>query len=106
MREARRSRGFSAGYCTTGESLRHEYNSLHISRLFAPLDSDDSRHDEALASRIAALNLLDLSLDHLGLVTRTGNEKAGEKGDTEIGLARIVEQIGDGKSSKRGDREC
>lgn len=32
-----------------------------------PTNSDDVSHDEALASRIAALNLLDLGLEHLGV---------------------------------------
>lgn len=32
-----------------------------------PSNSDDLSHDEALSSRIAALNLLDLSLEHLGV---------------------------------------
>jgi len=36
-------------------------------RLFIPAGSDDSSHDAALSSRIAALNLLDLSLAHLDL---------------------------------------
>jgi len=36
-------------------------------RLFTPSSSDDLSHDEALSSRIAALNLLDLSLENLGV---------------------------------------
>lgn len=36
-------------------------------RIFCPASSGDSQEDENLASRIAALNLLDLSLEHLGL---------------------------------------
>lgn len=60
--------------------------------LFCPLESDDSRHDEALASRIAALNMLELSLDHLGLITRPDNE--AQPGTIASGLERIVEQIG------------
>lgn len=32
-----------------------------------PTNSDDLSHDEALASRIAALNMLDLGLEHLGV---------------------------------------
>lgn len=35
-----------------------------------PSGSDDASHDEALSSRIAALNMLDLSLDHLGVDVR------------------------------------
>ncbi|EIN09471.1 hypothetical protein PUNSTDRAFT_67044 [Punctularia strigosozonata HHB-11173 SS5] len=36
-------------------------------RLFSPLTSDDASHDEALSSRVAALNLVDLGLEHLGV---------------------------------------
>ena len=36
-------------------------------RLFTPSDSDDLSHDEALSSRIAALNLVDLNLENLGV---------------------------------------
>ena len=36
-------------------------------RLYRPLNSDDASHDEALSSRVAALNILDLTLDNLGL---------------------------------------
>lgn len=34
-------------------------------RLFLPSTSDDASHNEALSSRIAALNMLDLGLEHL-----------------------------------------
>ncbi|GMK54659.1 hypothetical protein CspeluHIS016_0112450 [Cutaneotrichosporon spelunceum] len=64
---------------------------LH-NRLFSPLNSDDARHDEALASRIAALNMLDLSLDHLGLITRPSGE--ADKGALARGLATLVDDIG------------
>lgn len=64
-------------------------------RLFSPLDSDDTKHDEALASRIAALNMLDLSLDHLGLITRPEDED--EPGTIADGLAKIVNDIGEGE---------
>lgn len=62
-------------------------------RLFSPLNSDDGRHDEALASRIAALNMLELSLDHLGLITRPDDEEV--PGRIAGGLASIVDKIGD-----------
>ncbi|KAI0630746.1 hypothetical protein C8Q77DRAFT_1063148 [Trametes polyzona] len=41
--------------------------SLFYDRLFMPPGSDDVSHDEALSSRIAAVNLLDLGLGHLGV---------------------------------------
>ncbi|OCF43608.1 guanyl-nucleotide exchange factor [Kwoniella heveanensis CBS 569] len=66
---------------------------LLYNRLFSPLESDDARHDEALASRIAALNMLDLSLDHLGLITRPADEKP--EGAIASGLSDIVDKIGD-----------
>ncbi|WVQ95627.1 hypothetical protein IAU59_002725 [Kwoniella sp. CBS 9459] len=66
---------------------------LLYNRLFSPLESDDARHDEALASRIAALNMLDLSLDHLGLITRPVDEKP--EGAIANGLTDIVDRIGD-----------
>ncbi|KAJ7026588.1 hypothetical protein C8F04DRAFT_107931 [Mycena alexandri] len=40
---------------------------LFFDRLFAPPTSDDSSHDQALTSRVAALNMLDLNLEHLGV---------------------------------------
>ncbi|KAI0761822.1 hypothetical protein BD413DRAFT_646397 [Trametes elegans] len=41
--------------------------SLFYDRLFLPPSADDVSHDEALSSRIAAVNLLDLGLGHLGV---------------------------------------
>ncbi|KAH9933442.1 uncharacterized protein B0H18DRAFT_983709 [Fomitopsis serialis] len=40
---------------------------LLYDRLFLPESADDAEHDEALSSRIAAVNLLDLGLGHLGV---------------------------------------
>ncbi|KAK8850516.1 hypothetical protein IAR55_004434 [Kwoniella newhampshirensis] len=65
---------------------------LLYNRLFSPLESDDAKHDEALASRIAALNMLDLSLDHLGLITHPEDEEPA--GTIAKGLADIVDRIG------------
>ena len=43
--------------------------------MFRPSNSDDASHDEALSSRIAALNMLDLNLEHLGIdVGQSGAE--------------------------------
>nr|XP_018259602.1 uncharacterized protein I303_07670 [Kwoniella dejecticola CBS 10117]OBR81760.1 hypothetical protein I303_07670 [Kwoniella dejecticola CBS 10117] len=66
---------------------------LLYNRLFSPLESDDARHDEALASRIAALNMLDLSLDHLGLITQPEGEEP--KGTIASGLVDIVDAVGE-----------
>ncbi|KAF7964557.1 hypothetical protein HWV62_5696, partial [Athelia sp. TMB] len=44
-------------------------------RLFLQPSSDDPTHDEALSSRVAALNMLDLSLEHLDVdVSNVGSE--------------------------------
>ncbi|SPO37248.1 related to Phosphopantothenoylcysteine decarboxylase [Pseudozyma flocculosa] len=47
-------------------------------RIFCPPTSRDDYHDDALASRIAALNVLGLSLTHLGLQLPEGGQRAGE----------------------------
>lgn len=48
---------------------------LISSSLFLPANSDDASHDEALSSHIAALNLLDLGLEHLDVdVGSAGSE--------------------------------
>ncbi|KAK0499075.1 hypothetical protein EDD18DRAFT_1250628 [Armillaria luteobubalina] len=41
---------------------------LFYDRLLHPTQSDDLSHDEALSSRIAALNMLDLGLQHLDII--------------------------------------
>ncbi|KZT07540.1 uncharacterized protein LAESUDRAFT_725000 [Laetiporus sulphureus 93-53] len=41
--------------------------SLFYDRLFCPASTDDASHDETLSSRIAAVNVLDLGLAHLGV---------------------------------------
>ncbi|KAL1920567.1 uncharacterized protein VTP21DRAFT_944 [Calcarisporiella thermophila] len=40
--------------------------------LFSPPSSEDAIHDEALQSKIAALNILDLGLSHLGVLVADG----------------------------------
>lgn len=55
-------------------------------RLLRPDTSDDAQHDEALASRIAALNLLDLTPEHLGV----------DVGNNDRALAELVSQCGKG----------
>lgn len=67
--------------------------------IFSPIESDDARHDEVLASRIAALNMLDLSLDHLGLITQPEelDESIADKTSVQRGLQRIVDDIGKGE---------
>ena len=59
-------------------------------RLFCPVTSKDRYHDDALSSRIAALNVLGLSLRHLGLDVPT------ERGDAVVaGLEEIVKDCGE-----------
>jgi hypothetical protein len=78
-----------------------------IFRLFSPIESDDARHDEVLASRIAALNMLDLSLDHLGLITQPDevDEEIEDKHAIQNGLRDVVDQIGEGMSSGSVDSD-
>ncbi|KAH8116246.1 hypothetical protein DFH11DRAFT_1506064 [Phellopilus nigrolimitatus] len=51
----------------TLDKVERALTGVFCDRLFRPSNSDDASHDEALSSRIAALNMLDLSLDHLGV---------------------------------------
>ncbi|KAF8199053.1 hypothetical protein BJ912DRAFT_950728 [Pholiota molesta] len=49
------------------EAVERMITSLFYDRLFMQPTTDDASHDEALSSRVAALNLLDLGLGHLGI---------------------------------------
>ncbi|CEQ41225.1 SPOSA6832_02914 [Sporobolomyces salmonicolor] len=49
------------------EAVEEALVSTLYDRLFAPPSSGDGQDDENLASRIAALNVLELSLEHLGV---------------------------------------
>ncbi|KAJ7768683.1 hypothetical protein DFH07DRAFT_902521 [Mycena maculata] len=63
---------------------------LFFDRLFSPPSSDDSSHDQALSSRVAALNMLDLDLEHLGVDVPP---------EAEEGLARVIKACGQVLSS-------
>ncbi|PPQ92317.1 hypothetical protein CVT25_008523 [Psilocybe cyanescens] len=49
------------------EAVERTITSLFYDRLFMQPTTDDASHDEALTSRVAALNMLDLGLGHLGI---------------------------------------
>ncbi|EKM50210.1 uncharacterized protein PHACADRAFT_213959 [Phanerochaete carnosa HHB-10118-sp] len=49
------------------EAAERTICSIFYDRLFMQSSTDDATHDEALSSRIAAVNLLDLTLGHLGV---------------------------------------
>ncbi|KAH9992727.1 hypothetical protein BJV74DRAFT_950918 [Russula compacta] len=49
------------------EAVERVVCSLFYDRLYLLPKSDDASHDEALSSRVAALNMLDLGLEHLGV---------------------------------------
>ncbi|VDB84889.1 unnamed protein product [Peniophora sp. CBMAI 1063] len=49
------------------ESVERVMCSLFYDRLYMQPKADDASHDEALSSRVAALNLMDISLEHLGV---------------------------------------
>lgn len=65
-------------------------------RLFTPSNSDDLSHDEALSSRIAALNLLDLSLENLGVDI---DPSAVEE------MRDVIKACGDSRSPRDSDAE-
>ncbi|KAF4611263.1 hypothetical protein D9613_006599 [Agrocybe pediades] len=49
------------------EAVERTISGLFYDRLFMQTTTDDASHDEALSSRVAALNMLDLGLGHLGI---------------------------------------
>ncbi|KAF8141862.1 hypothetical protein EV363DRAFT_35915 [Boletus edulis] len=49
------------------ETIEATLCTLLYDRLFLPSTSDDASHNEALSSRVAALNMLDLGLEHLDI---------------------------------------
>ncbi|KAI8985598.1 hypothetical protein BD414DRAFT_59587 [Trametes punicea] len=61
----------------TMEAAERAVCSLFYDRLFLPPGSDDVSHDEALSSRIAAVNLLDLGLGHLGVEVGKAAKEVG-----------------------------
>ncbi|KAJ6591269.1 hypothetical protein DFH09DRAFT_1139158 [Mycena vulgaris] len=63
---------------------------LFFDRLFSPPSSDDASHDQALTSRVAALNMLDLNLEHLGVDVPP---------EAAVGLERVVKACGQVLSS-------
>lgn len=56
-------------------------------RLFLPSSTDDAEHDEALSSRIAAVNLLDLGLGHLGV----------DVGESSKEVEAVISKCGNGE---------
>lgn len=58
-------------------------------RLFLPSSTDDAEHDEALSSRIAAVNLLDLGLGHLGV----------DVGESSKEVEAVISKCGNGSAT-------
>ncbi|PVF97932.1 hypothetical protein CPB86DRAFT_759256 [Serendipita vermifera] len=68
----------------TVERVERAICALFYDQLFRQKNSDDASHDEALASRIAALNMLDLGLEHLGI----------DVGKAKHGVQAVVTSVG------------
>jgi hypothetical protein len=62
------------GRHVSSSEFRATLNFKRSFRLFSQPTTDDASHDEALSNRIAALNLLDLGLGHLGIDIGEVNE--------------------------------
>lgn len=65
-----------------GTSFPRSRPLVHINsrknRLYLQPRSDDPTHDEALSSRVAALNMLDLGLEHLDVdISSSNGEEVG-----------------------------
>ncbi|KAF8632079.1 hypothetical protein AX15_002055 [Amanita polypyramis BW_CC] len=57
------------------EAVEAVLSSLFYDRLFMQPVSDDASHDETLASRVAALNMMDLTLEHLDIDVGVAGEE-------------------------------
>ncbi|GAA6028806.1 hypothetical protein JCM8097_007405 [Rhodosporidiobolus ruineniae] len=76
------------------EELESALTSTLHDRLYAPTTARDLSDDEQLCSRVAALNVLELDLDHLGL--ELGDEEGLEGWKGERRLAReALEELAD-----------
>ncbi|KAK4047400.1 hypothetical protein OIV83_005447 [Microbotryomycetes sp. JL201] len=64
------------------EKFESATTSLLYDRLFLSPLSDDAQQDENLSSRIAALNVLEISLEHLGLDLGDEGDKDGYGGES------------------------
>ncbi|KAI0272391.1 hypothetical protein BC834DRAFT_856516 [Gloeopeniophorella convolvens] len=70
---------------------------LFYDRLYLQPKSDDASHDEALSSRVAALNMLDLGLEHLGV----------DVGAAGAGVEAVLRSCGDTLSRlERSETRC
>ncbi|TFK20246.1 hypothetical protein FA15DRAFT_137771 [Coprinopsis marcescibilis] len=67
------------------EAVERSICSLFYDRLFMQSTTDDTSHDETLTSRICALNMLDLGLNHLDIIA----------GDIEPDLNVVVHACGE-----------
>lgn len=82
------------------ERVEEVVTSILYDRLFAPLASSDSQEDENLASRIAALNMLELSLEHLGLdlsSEKSSDEWGAQSRPITDSLEEVVRIVGEGE---------
>jgi hypothetical protein len=87
--------------------LRYLDQADQMISLFSPATSDDGKHDIALSSRIAAMNMLDLSLEHLGVVVKETTAEPGKEAElaernrrVEEGLQKMIEHVGNRKSHR------
>lgn len=90
------------------EKLEAIVTSTMYDRLFAPPTSRDLQEDENLASRIAALNVLGLDLEHLG-VDLAGEQELeddwrAQKSGPRDSLEMLAHRVGRGMSSCAGCR--
>lgn len=75
----------------------------HCSLFCPPCTSSDSQDDSALASRIAGLNMLDITLDHLGLdvehMNQINDDATRSTASVRDELEDVVQTCGAGKSA-------
>ncbi|KAF8884076.1 hypothetical protein CPB84DRAFT_1850791 [Gymnopilus junonius] len=79
------------------EAVERVVTSLFYDRLFMQATTDDASHDEALSNRIAALNMLDLSLRHLGIQVGSSSLSPtnGDSDEEEAEVDVVVKACGE-----------
>ncbi|KAJ7594616.1 hypothetical protein C8J56DRAFT_927206 [Mycena floridula] len=77
------------------EAVEKTICELFYDRFFLLPLSDDSSHDEALSSRVAALNMLDLGLEHLDICVTSPDKGVQQDAKVEKKIDKVVRSCGD-----------
>ncbi|KAF8324324.1 uncharacterized protein EI90DRAFT_3157462 [Cantharellus anzutake] len=77
------------------ERIEECMSKMFYDQMFSPLECDDTSHDEALSSRIAALGILDLGWQHLGVEMDDGETNSESINELVAKCGKILEKLHD-----------